>query len=281
MDVITLSLLVFIIGCTENPFFKDKPITGNRLSGTVKLLSVSDSYHHIYVWLEGYNIGIYADENGFFSLDITSFSQLGVDHSGNYKIYFYTNNYYLDSAKVVIVNNKIQYGQGDLNDEGELKNTVYLSELLDIDVIMENEIVQTDSIDTIKFQILLDAIKDTVYIKTQTTGPLNLTAAILKKIDTPEKDVLINNGGSIYQGLPIFPEYKIPDYQLTYNMIVKYDPNILPPGEYQFIPYIIVSYPKLPSQLVKSIGMDSDELDTDFLNIPIAIDGGRFSIVAN
>ena len=231
-EVIILSILFIIIGCTENPFFKDKPITGNRLSGTVKLQDASDSYYHIYVWLEGYNIGVYADENGFFSIDITSFSQLGVNHSGNYKIYFYTNNYYLDSAKVVIVNNKIQYGQGDLNDEGELKNTVYLSELLDIDVIIDNEIIHTDTLDTIKFLIILDAIKDTVYIKTQTTGPLDLTAGILKKIYGPEKNVLINNGGSIYEGLPVSPEYKNPDYQLTYNMIVKYDPDMLPPGEY-------------------------------------------------
>ena len=195
----------------------------------------------------------------------------------------------MDSAKVVIVNNKIQYGEGDLNNEGKLKNTVYLSKLLDIEVIVDQKVIHPDSSDSIKFQIILDAITDTVTIQTQITGPLDLSAGILKKTDPPEQNVLINNGGSIFDEIPIYPEYAIPNYKRSFNIAMEYDPGTFPPGEYQFIPYIMVSYPneikvkyhKVPSKLLESLGVVGKELTTNFLNIPMVIDGGSFQVIQN
>jgi hypothetical protein len=276
IKIFTILLLTLpILVCTKNPFFKDKELTGNFIKGKVTLAGQLPA-SNAFVWLEGYNASAFADQNGEFYLDLSATSPLGGNMMGQYNLYFYVNNYQLDSAAVVFVNGSVQSSEGDLNKKYELNRIIQLSKALDITVEIKPSVIASNFNDSLFLTVYLTALLDTINITTQIRGPLDLSAVFIKKSASSNDDAqLINQGGSIYSTLPIF---KI-SYNRHFNMSIPFNASEYSAGNYEITPYLMVTPDKIPNGLLKNLIQDYKKLSLDFLRVPIARNGGTLQIV--
>jgi hypothetical protein len=54
--------------------------------------------------------------------------------------------------------------------------------------------------------------------------------------------------------------------------------GVLPPGDYEVIPHMLISHEPIPVDLLASLGMNFEEPGSDYLNIPIKREGGQFKV---
>ena len=274
---VLISLGVIVFFCTKNPLFKDKEITGNAVKGKVALEG-RQSAENVFVWLEGYNVGTFTGQNGAFQLDLSTSSQSSGGMSGQYKLFFYVNNYQLDSASVVLVNGNIQASTGDLDNNGALKQTVLLNKALDIDVEVTPAALSTSFSDSLHITVTLQAYPDSVLITSKIRDALYLAAVFIRQSGNNENIRLVDQGGALYTKIPIYKEYKVPNYKRQYFMTIPFDAKEYSAGEGEIIPYILVTPVNLPAGLLRNLTRNYQELNTDFLNIPIVRSGGVIRI---
>ena len=272
---IIVLLLFFALGCTENPLFKDNQIEGNSIKGKV-LLKDKQTDHVAYVWLEGFDIGTFTDKDGDFQLDLSTSKQGGL--SGQYKLYFYVNNYQPDSASVLIHNGNVQPDAGDLDKKYRLRETVTLSKILDIETVVTPNTISADFDDILHVTVTLTAYQDTVRITTKIRDATVLTSAFIREIGNETQVQLIDDGGTTYSQLPIRKEYDNPDFKRRFFMTIPFEAVNFTPGEYEMIPYLLVTPLNIPAALFNSLMRDQTQLSPDFLNIPISENSGFFQI---
>jgi hypothetical protein len=277
LKIYLISSVVIVFFCTENPLFKDKEIKGNAIKGKVSLEG-RQSAENVFIWLEGYNLGTFTDQNGAFQLALSTSSQSSGGMTGQFRLYFYVNNYQLDSASVVLVNGNIQAAAGDLDKNGTLKQTVLLTKTLDIDVAVTPTVISANFSDSLHLTVTLQAYPDSVLITSKIRDALYLGAVFIKSSGNNQNIRLIDQGGSLYTKLPIYREYKVPNYKRQYFMTIPFNAKEYSAGEVEIIPYLMVTPIKLPAGLLRNFTRNYQELSTDFLNIPIVRNGGTIRI---
>ncbi|MBN1479629.1 hypothetical protein JXA70_05105 [candidate division KSB1 bacterium] len=269
-------LFVCILVCTENPLFDDNKMTGNVIKGQV-LLKDKTSDHCAYVWLEGFDVGAMTEKTGTFQLDLST-SKHGGGLVGQFHLYFYVNNYQLESATVLIHNGTVQPNAGDLDAQFNLKKTITLTKILDIETIITPDIVSTTFEDSLHLTVTLRAYQDTVKITTKIRDAEYLTAAFIRGRGNDSNVLLIDYGGTSYSQIPVLKDYKKPDYKRQFYMSIPFAAQNFVPGEYEIIPYLMVSPINVPAGLLNSLTRNQPQLSTDFLNIPISENSGFFRI---
>lgn len=142
-----LSILLFS-NCTDNSLFGNAEISANSIRGTVKLGN-NLKPDEVFIWLEALDVNTRTDENGQFTLNLpTANKQPGGGIDGIYDLYFYVANYQLQSVKISILNGNVQLSKLSLTSEGELRQTVVLQEILNINSSISFRQESEDSVRT-------------------------------------------------------------------------------------------------------------------------------------
>jgi hypothetical protein len=257
--------------CTENPFFKDNLINNTQvIKGNVRLSDSSD-LENIYVWLERFNVSTTTNEQGEFELKLPAPHTLpGGNTSWNdtLRLYYYVANYGIKSSVVLIENGEVVYGAKDVDGNGYINRTIYLSELISITTTVESMYLNVPY----KIKVSLDIHDNPVLIKTYyNTHNMNTSYIIFKKIDSPLTDTkfILN----------------ICDVRLMYLLIDEPKDIIfigcyytLEDGIYEVITYIEVPQAGLPEALFNSISEYANSFTTEYLKVPFRQNAARFTI---
>ena len=282
---IIILLSSFYVGCTDNPFFEDTEFWSDKLSmkGRVELIQVDDislveDKSGVFVWLEGLNASTYTNSEGKFELHLSSPATLpggATAWNGVFKLYYYIANYQYEYSEILIRNGKVEYGQGDLDDKGNIKETVKLNEILSIKTTINPCSTNTNLIFRQKVNLALMTNKNPV--KVETFVPLDETSGciILKRLDAPStlsvfvlanKNTLriINVSGSLIWNMQLggADEMGIKDM----------DPIPIDSGSYEVVPYLVIEQEGLPKELLNNISMYYNVFSSEYLKLPFKWD---------
>ena len=293
--IIILSILIFHLNCTNNPFGNDEiSDKGRKITGTVKLTDYS-SPQGIYVWLEAIEVGTYTDENGFFELMLpSSGSQPGGGVSGAFDLFFYVANYGIKTASVVLRKGIIQLGQGDINEDGEVNTIQQLSKILNITMVTtpDSYPIHSDVSSVIQEQcygftgyekplsveVVLSAISSSVDIKipNSTQGPTGII--YFKKLNSEQEFVRTLPSVSMNQQVNL-TTVTVKNDSKIYSTGFQLDPNYLPKGDYRIFPFLFIQQDGLPQELINTIMDDATKINAEYTNIPLKYSGGNLSIL--
>ena len=270
---------VILSGCTDNPLFSDNKISGGEISGRVELSdgSMADG---VYVWLDGFDIGTYTDTIGDFGLTLPSAAIQGGGGgvSGDRYLYFYVANYILDSSRVVLLDGKLANGQGEINEKGELLRTKRLTKLLHVETTVSPSTISVRGDYRIELEITLQAQLGlqviAVLLKADNRSESVLPALFIRRTDSDENVRKIVDIGTQYVNhieiLDVTP--------VRLEMAFEIGAGELPPGDYEFIPYIRIKWNMAPAELINNFGSNVEKYDLDYLNLPFKREGGEFRI---
>ena len=291
---------IFIIACTNNPFFDDKVSSDNKLnvSGTVKLNDGS-APDNVYIWLEGFDISTRTDKRGNFELTLPSPQlQAGAGLTGGYKIYYYIANYEYATSSVLIRNGRFEYGSKDLDKTGNISKTITLRKILDVqtiinstDFMLPDTILNQDFPDTVynnedsllyimndpslNITIQLTNLMGGVKVQSYKLDENKAACVIFRKADDPESK-------SHY----IFNELSTVLSSQEINSVTKWQINLdwyeitLEPGTYIFRPFLIILQDGLPQELLNSFGKKAYRATPEYLNVPYKLETDSIKIVA-
>lgn len=267
--------LIYFYGCTSNPFGGDK-ISGGKLvmSGTVRLADQADA-KDIWVWMNGFNISSVTNANGEFTLSLPPKSaQSGSGGvSGIYTVYFYMANYLLDSAQVVVQNGEFVYSRGDLTKDGRLAATKSLRRFLEMSTVVSPATVRQNFIFRIGITATLRALIDScTVIFPGSIGDL-LGAIFFRNTATAEVIVFLSVPGAVTRDIELIG--RLPTDRVMAFTLSQF---VLPPGQYEVIPQVLMRHQALPPGLIRSLGAKVEEIDVDYLKIPFRRTNGTFAV---
>ena len=103
---LTATVLFFLVGCTSNPFWEDKPSKKVEIEGYVFANErVSDA--SVFVYVEELNVFTYADSSGYFSIDLLNLESEVGNFSGSVKVFYYLHNYKVAYSNLFITNGRL------------------------------------------------------------------------------------------------------------------------------------------------------------------------------
>ncbi|MBC8216737.1 MAG: hypothetical protein H8E64_09550 [Candidatus Marinimicrobia bacterium] len=250
--------LLIIYGCTHNPLFDDKPITVGKITGNVMLDTGDNPKSNVFVWLAGFDIGTVTDTNGDFRLNLPSESGQGAGegYSGEYSLYFYTENCILDSLIIVFANGIFVGDQAIINNDGSLKSPIVLKQLF----TLESTIVGPNtlrSVLTSNEDVRFLCLKNTVNHVVHYTGffVYNSDSTLIKAY---------KSSGFVTQ-----PELIVHDS--SFIMDIYFNPLTLglPQGTYSVVPYVcLLRTQHLPAGLIDHFSEEAWEFHSAFLRLP-------------
>ena len=136
----------------------EKPSFTTELKGKV-ILENQTEHSNALVYLDSLNRGVATDSNGLYSVQ---FSDEDTVYDGTFKIYFFVNEYEMDSAQYVLVNGKVKLDSLDIDSEGNLP-TKELEQLLLIEGWTDKQEYRIG--DTIEFTARFNNVTDrTVHV---------------------------------------------------------------------------------------------------------------------
>jgi hypothetical protein len=239
--------------------------------GTVRLADQS-SPKDILVWMSGFKISTFTNENGEFTLNLPSQGGNG-KVSGVFAVYFYMANYVLDSAQVVVQNGEFLYARGDLNKDGRLVSTKSLRRFLEISAEVAPATVQQGFNYRIGVAARLRALIDScTVIFPGSVGDL-LGAVFFKNMATGEIVIV-----------QTVPDPRVRDVALigrtTTERVMAFELGriTLKPGQYDVIPQVLVRHQALPPGLIESLGPGVEEINPNYLKIPFRRTNGKFEV---
>jgi hypothetical protein len=115
--LIPILYALFLIGCEDHIISPpEKPLFTKVLKGRV-ILENQTEHSNALVYLDSLNRGVSTDSSGNYSLQ---FSDLDTSYNGVFKIYYFVNEYEMDSALYVLINGKVKLDTLDVDTEGNL-----------------------------------------------------------------------------------------------------------------------------------------------------------------
>src|SRR3990172_2369645 len=251
----------------KNPFGDDE-ISGARkkVTGKVSVQGV-DKPAGVYVWLDQINVGVFTDDDGEFALRLPAKAASpdieGL--SGAFHLYFFTVNFRLDTARVLIRDGEFEYGKADIDKNGRLRKDIMLSKTFHVvSEVSVAEVIHKGQADTIiSVRTTVSAVTGIVTINIP-NGTENLLGAIcLRNLDTGEIQLAAS-------GNPLNRTYTFLVPVTTSGTVLEYDLRVQavePQDEkYTVIPYILPTT-DVPDELYRSIGFEPDYFDTAFAKI--------------
>ncbi len=256
--------------CTNSPFENDIAAEARTLVGEVQLNDLQDSKSGVYVWLEGLNLSTRTDEAGRFELELPK--TLDTQKvSGVYRVYFYIANYGVQSVETVVQNGRFLYGQADVFVNGELKKPIRLFKILNVKLLVDPPGVPQDYRGGIDAQVTFQATRDTVTVIIPKSvggllGGLFFENAATGEIHIDIPDVGARTRETIRVGVE--PTSRRQIFQLNG---ANFRDLFLTPGNYRVTPYFFIQQNNLPEGLLKSLGLDPQNLEPvpAYLKIPL------------
>jgi len=272
-----------LIGCTDNPLFKEDSIKDKTITGTVELSDRMPA-DNVHVWLDGCNVSLRTNAGGLFDLAVPSPKQQpGGGLNGAYNLYFYVANYQMGKVPIYFLNGRVEYSKGGLNNKGELLQPMRLSKILDIKTKLDPPTVYADVADTVTIMVTLQAVPDTVMVRSYFSAPRfkgdpTYVAGFIRGTGNNTafvKSLLLSNRQYGYGTFPVTTE------PLTMVPLVLYlEPNMFAPGEYEIIPFLVVKQAGIPQGLSNSLGSNLSEYTEEILNVPLKIRDNHLWVLA-
>lgn len=263
-------------GCTKNPFGEDDISSGSRqVRGSVQVADAQSS-EGVYVWLEGFDLGTHSDASGRFQITLPPTASQGGSGavSGIFDLYFYLANYQLATAQVVTRNGAFVYSSGDINRNGELKDTKVLHRFLRISTKVEPAVVSENYPGTItNVQVTLTAAVDSVTVVFPRSVGSTLGAVLVRHIGTQQV--------FIYESFPNVTTSEVATVgraARSWSMSLNRFARPLPAADYEVFPYLLVRHEVIPGGLIASLGTRVEELGPNYLKIPFRREGGEFTV---
>lgn len=270
--------LLLLAGCLESPF-GDNDITGGTqaISGSVALNNGAGA-KNAFVWLDTFNAGTQAGENGAFRLILPpAAGQPGGGISGAFDLYFYIANCRLNAANVTTRNGVFVYDAADLNKKGELRSKIVLSPFLGITTqLSPARIAQSDTAAAIDLRVTLQTlIGDTTTVIFPQSVIGTLGAVIFKSTNTGATTVFQRvAGGSAREVIIVGRTPVVRGFTFRLREVTPR----LAPGTYEVVPYMLIAHENIPSALLQALGPNITRLGPEYLTMPFVRDGGRFEI---
>ncbi len=276
--IVGFIILVYTAACTKSPFGEDEISPGNRKIAGKVILEDELIAQGVYVWLEGFGISVRTDDQGEFNLTLPVQAAQGTPDgvSGIYNLYYYLANYKLNKTELVTRNGEFIYSQGEINKHGELSNPKKLENYLDINIIIEPTTISSTYTSLVSIDIKLKTKLNemaTVIFPSSLGRPLG--TVILKNSNTGELFLFQS-----LKGDPVRNSYIIGHSErvIEQEIDIGGTGGVLPPGQYEVIPHMLIENKNLPDGLLNSLGQNIDEPGNDYLNIPTLRKGGRFEV---
>ena len=290
LSIITFLTLILVnsFSCTFNPFSSNSGISNSKISGKVRF---NDGMNpkNVYVWLEGFELDTYTNEEGQFSITLPPADSQGMDggFSGTYYLYFYHPNYIVDSLYVILANGRLSGDQDYLNRKGNLNDTVVLKKLIDLHI----SVVSINPLDLYNGKSDDDKLR--VIMEFQTFDEIvTLRCRIWNK--PFGSTTLLRRTGVFFQG-----NDAISDFSYEYNhmdsfyylyelqadtttiwkeFILPLNPSEFKTGEYTIIPF---AYPvqELPESLIRCMGENIITFHQDYLDFPIQRNDCNYTVI--
>ena len=270
------------LSCTDNPFFTDQEFWSDKLviRGNVELNKSSDK-SGVYVWFEGLNVSTYTTRDGRFELKLSSPASLpggATAWNGVYKLYYYMANYKCEFSSVLIRNGKIEYGNKDVDNSGNIKEKIQLIELLRIQTTISPCSTKENYVRGQKIEILFNAYGKTINFDTY--QPLNSYSAaiIFKNIEFPYTHSIF-----VLANMNEFKTIKLSD-SVVWNMRLgggeEWDIEPIPAesGDYEIVPFVLIEQEGLPEELLLSLSEYYNVFSSEYLKIPFKWEADTFKV---
>ena len=272
-------LLTILLFCNcKNPFGDDE-IAGLRTKITGKVTVLGDAKPAgVYVWLEQINVGVFTDEDGEFALRLPSKATMPEIEglSGTFSLYFFTINFQLETARVLIRDGEFEYGKADIDKIGRLSNDVTLKKSFQVvSEVSLSESIKYGKIDTtINVRTTISATMGTVTINIPNGTEHFLGAICLRNMDSGQVQLSASAN-------PLNKTYKFLVPVTTSGTVFEYHMGIKDikraKDKYTVVPYIMSTL-SVPAGLYQSIGFDPDYFDTAFAEILFDHQATEFTI---
>ena len=237
---LTATLLFFLVGCTSNLFWEDKPSKKVKIEGYVFANErVSDA--SVFVYVEELNVFTYADSSGFFSIDLLNLESVVGNFSGSVKVFYYLHNYKLAYSTLFITNGRLTGSQTDFDEYGTLIEPVILQKLLSLELSINN-VWDRSNADSLRFSLKLMSYDLPVsflsYVNVLPDPRRYVPSGILLKSNQNDAVYFDENDTDLIQRT-----------DLNSNDILQLEYNVSPNG---FLPFVIDDYISLEQQLVQN-----------------------------
>ena len=271
--------MLLLVHCTHNPFGSDNEIIRktDQITGKVDLTNYN-SPQKVFVWLEGFDIGTWTDENGHFKIRIPpSRIQPAGGLSGIFNLYFYVSNYKLELVPILINKGELQLSHGNIDNNGKLQRTVFMRKILNIETQVSPESVKEDYSGEVSIELLLQATDDTVTVRfpDKAEGPLSILYFIVDNQLQNSIKIFENN---IFAVDAPFKTDSITTVAQVWSSGFQFAPDFLAQGDYKIIPYFIINQQYVPTALLDNFGRNIERPVFDFINVPARRDGGQFKV---
>ncbi len=112
-----IAFILLMLGCKDEiTLLPEKQIFTTELTGKVVLENQTE-HSNALVYLDSLDRGVSTDSNGFYSF---IFRKDDTVYNGVFKVYYFVNDYEMDSAQYVLVNGKVKLDSLDVDSEGNL-----------------------------------------------------------------------------------------------------------------------------------------------------------------
>ena len=221
--------------CTDNPLFGDdgKATDKHIVTGSLSL-SDGSSPLDAYVWVKDLGISARCNGQGNFTLQIPK-TQEYEGLNGSYTVYFYVGNYQYQTASVVVSNGLFEYGQHNITNDGHFDKNYILKKLLNIETAVVPNLIYLDQnprITLISSLVNTDSFVS-IIIQTDKREPI-MYGYIMRPVDS--------NAPLIYLYQP--SETKSSGIKIdslhSWETFYFFNPDLVPPGQYEIIPYVQV-----------------------------------------
>ncbi|MEE9117058.1 MAG: hypothetical protein V3U02_00505 [Calditrichia bacterium] len=255
-------ILIFIISaCTSNPFFGDDAARDKHIVKGKVLLEYGDSTEDIYIWLENLNISTRTNAQGDFKLELPRTDDLS-GYNNDLKLYYYVGNYAIQHSNLLVVDGIFEFGKYDINNDGFIKETVYLKKLIDITTTIRPEAMPRDYNGSVDVEVKIINLDTNLLVINRMTREGVLSGYIFREINSPSTSAKIIDFSSVfYRGYRLYNP-------VTWTGSFVWEKNFLLSGTYEVYPYIFLRQEDIPQELLESFGTKADQLTDAYLKIP-------------
>ncbi|MFQ5601731.1 MAG: hypothetical protein ACE5HS_00525 [bacterium] len=286
MKIILLLKLAFILlaslflwSCTESPIGGgDITRDFRQIQGSV-ILSDSLSPDGVFVWLDGFDMSLVTKSDGRFEFQLPSPSSQGTPngYSGVMHLYYYLANYYLEKTTVFVQNGQFVYSQGEIGADGNLLAPKEITKFLEINTTVSPSSVPANFQGTIELQVTLGALINTQDARLDTVSVTlinfedDITGRVfIKNIDTGEIKEMSTRVTGADKLIRNQPEPRRMNFFLRKGVLKR--------GRYEIIPHLLIKHQAIPEKLLNLLGLRSNDMVSNYLQLPIKREGGFFEI---
>ncbi len=275
LPVLTLlcSLMVFC-HCTSSSIGDDSQISSGRRQVTGHIeLEEEQNAGGAFIWIEGFDVGTFADERGDFALQIPS--AVNAEVSGSFQVYFYVANYELSSTEVAVRDGEFVYGTEKISEGGTFREAIQLRQFLAIrGSVTPNVITRSSNANTtVTFAIGLIAPADTATVVLPKTMPGFLSAVFFRNLETGEISAFQGFATETQEEIIVDKTEIVRELDISFIRL-----NFLSAGRYEFFPYLLVKHESVPPELLQAIGLNVQEFGLSYTLLPFSRDDGSFVI---